>query len=71
MLRTIVLLTLLCLLPNSGYTANTDTRTGPKAYLADNVYEFPPILEGLEVIHEFVILNKGDEPLNIQNVKSG
>lgn len=71
MLRTIVLLTLICLLPNPGHAANTDTPTGPKAYLADSVYQFPPILEGLEVIHEFVILNKGDEPLNILKVKSG
>lgn len=70
MLR-LLLFALIFLAPNFGHAAAADQRSGPKAYLPENVYEFPPILEGLEVVHDFVIHNKGDEPLNIQNVKSG
>lgn len=78
MLRTILLLILVCLSPGLGQTAATDQRTGatdqrtgPKAYLPENVYEFAPIMEGQEVVHEFVVLNKGDEPLSILKIKSG
>jgi hypothetical protein len=71
MLRTLLLLTLICLSPNTGYTAANDQRTGPKAYLPENEYEFAPILEGLQVVHEFVVHNKGDEPLIILKIKSG
>ncbi len=71
MLRTILLLILVFLLPDLGRTADTDQRSGPKAYLPENIYEFAPIMEGLEVVHEFVVRNKGDEPLNILKVKSG
>lgn len=71
MLRTMLVFTLICLLPGLGQTATTDQRTGPKAYLPENVYEFAPVMEGLQVVHEFVVHNKGDEPLNILNIKSG
>jgi hypothetical protein len=35
---------------------------GPKAYLADNVFEFKPVVEGTEIIHEFVLQNRGMRP---------
>jgi len=71
MLRTVLLLTLLCLVPNLGHTTTTDTETGPKMYVAENVYEFEPVLEGMTVIHDFILYNRGDEPLEILRVKSG
>lgn len=71
MLRTLLLFTLICLCPNLGQSETTDSRTGPKAYLPESVFEFQPVAEGTEVVHEFVLYNKGDEPLDILNVKSG
>jgi hypothetical protein len=71
MLRILLVLALICLLPGLGRTATTDQRTGPKTYLPENVYEFVPTLEGLQVVHQFTVHNKGDEPLNILKIKSG
>ena len=71
MLRTMLVFTLICLSPGLGRTAATDQQTGPKIYLPENIYEFAPILEGLQVVHEFAVYNKGDQPLNILKIKSG
>lgn len=71
MLRTVLVFTLISLLPGLGQTAATDQRTGPKAFLPENVYEFAPIMEGLQVVHQFTVHNKGDEPLHILKIKSG
>lgn len=71
MLRTMLLFTIICLLPGVGWTTTADQRTGPKVYLPENVYEFAPIMEGLQVVHEFTVHNKGDEPLHILKIKSG
>jgi hypothetical protein len=32
---------------------------------------FQPVVDGTEVVHDFVILNKGTEALSIFNVKAG
>lgn len=42
----------------------------PAAYLPALRYEFAPVLEGQEVIHHFVIQNKGDGLLEVQKVKT-
>ena len=34
-------------------------------------YEFPSVVEGQEVVHNFVIANRGTAPLIIERVKSG
>lgn len=71
MLRTMLLLTLLCLVPNLGHTSTTGTGSGPKMYVPENVYQFEPVVEGMTVVHDFIIHNRGDEPLEILRVKSG
>jgi hypothetical protein len=71
MLRVMLLFTMICLSANLGHTAATDAKAEPKAYLPENVYQFQPAIEGTEVVHEFVLLNKGDAPLDIINVQSG
>ncbi len=42
----------------------------PLAYLPALRYEFKPVMEGREVIHDFVVQNKGSAPLEIQKVKT-
>ena len=73
MLRSIflrwILLSML-LAPVSGAAGQTPAK-GPEAFLPENVYEFQPVLEGTQVVHEFVLKNKGEAPLNILQVKSG
>jgi hypothetical protein len=43
----------------------------PVAHFPEQVYTFQPVVEGSEVTHEFVILNKGLSELQIENVKTG
>ncbi len=71
MLRTLLLLTLLGLSASFGHTATVETETGPKMYLPENLFVFPPVPEGTEVVHDFVLFNHGDQPLELSNVKSG
>lgn len=70
MLRTLLLFTMICLLPNFGHTAATESPTGPKAYLPEYIFEFQPVMEGVEVVHDFVLYNHGDEPLKILGIRS-
>ncbi len=44
---------------------------GPAAFFPEPRYTFNQELEGTEVLHDFVIMNKGDAPLDVQKVKSG
>jgi len=44
---------------------------GPSAFISDGVFEFLPVVEGSEVVHQFILLNRGDAPLEILDIKSG
>ena len=43
----------------------------PKAVAETESYDFGTVLEGNDVIHEFVLKNTGDAPLEIQTVRTG
>jgi hypothetical protein len=43
----------------------------PIVYFPAARYEFPTVVEGQEVVHEFVIANRGTAPLIVERVKSG
>ncbi|UCF92325.1 MAG: hypothetical protein JSW39_29340 [Desulfobacterales bacterium] len=43
----------------------------PVAYLPESRYEFSRVVDGTEVIHDFVIQNKGTGLLKIEKVKTG
>jgi hypothetical protein len=58
------------LAPGFGLAAETPAKA-PQAFLPESVYEFQPVLEGTQVVHEFVLKNRGEAPLNILQVKSG
>ena len=45
--------------------------SGPSAYFPETSYEFSPVLDGTEVVHEFVIQNKGADLLKVDRVKTG
>jgi hypothetical protein len=70
--KTILKICLLCMLltPVVGLAADT-TMQGPVALLPEDVFEFQPVLEGSEVVHEFVIRNMGDTLLEILKIESG
>ena len=43
----------------------------PSAFIPDSRYTFSPVLDGTKVTHGFVVQNKGDTPLKIENVRPG
>ena len=43
----------------------------PSAFFPETTYEFSPVLDGTEVVHDFVIQNKGNATLKVNKVKTG
>ena len=43
----------------------------PSAFFPETNYEFSPVLDGSQVVHEFVIQNKGTATLKVEKVKTG
>jgi hypothetical protein len=43
----------------------------PSAFIEGISYDFGTSLEGIDIVHEFIIKNKGDADLEIVKVKSG
>lgn len=37
----------------------------------EKYFTFQPVVDGMEVVHDFVIQNKGTDALSIRNVKTG
>lgn len=43
----------------------------PALYSPEREFEFQPVVDGVKVIREFTVANKGSAPLLIQNVQTG
>lgn len=43
----------------------------PEAFLAESLFEFGTVVEGVPILYDFILHNRGDEILNILNIKSG
>jgi len=43
----------------------------PKAFAPEPRFDFPTVVEGTEVTHDFVIENRGTAPLHIRRVQTG
>jgi len=42
-----------------------------KPVISNNVFEFKPVLDGTEIIHDFVIQNTGTATLEIEKIETG
>jgi len=63
---------LLLLLPQAGLSAEAATDGAkPSAIVPEPTYEFDEVVDGSQVIHDFIIHNKGGAPLDITKVKPG
>ena len=53
--------------------AGQEKQTGPfpEAVFPASVYEFPPIVEGLNVLHDFKVHNRGSVELRILKIRTG
>ena len=46
-------------------------QSAPSAVFPETSYEFPAVLDGAKVVHEFIIQNKGTATLKVERVKTG
>ena len=49
----------------------TDNKSAPSIFFPENTYKFKNAVEGKELVHSFMVKNKGDAPLLIQKVRTG
>ena len=50
--------------------ANAAESSGPKIKLPETTFEFPQSREDEKLVHEFVVINDGDQPLVINKVST-
>jgi hypothetical protein len=43
----------------------------PAIFFPEKVFEFQPVVDGVKVVHDFVVMNQGTTPLLIENVRTG
>jgi len=43
----------------------------PAVFFPEKVFEFQPVIDGVKVVHDFVVANRGTVPLAIDNVRTG
>ena len=55
----------------SGADPSTTSEKVPSIFLPVSQWEFEAVVDGTSVVHDFVVQNKGDAPLNISKVKTG
>lgn len=53
-----------------GQTDKTDEHA-PAAFFPKPAHTFAPVVEGEQVLHSFILKNKGDKTLAVQKVKTG
>ena len=47
------------------------TGDAPAVFFPEKAFEFPPVIDGVKVIHDFVVVNQGTAPLDVHNVRTG
>jgi len=53
------------------FSSGSDEQGRPNAAVVENSYEFEPVLDGAQVVHDFVVMNKGNAVLEIEKVETG
>ncbi len=61
---------LVCMTATPAVGQGADAATGPKVYLPMQQHDFPLVVEGVDVVHDFVVKNVGSADLLIQRVKA-
>jgi hypothetical protein len=54
-----------------GFSSMHAGENKPRAVLEQNEYEFPAVVEGIHVTHEFLLKNTGPAPLEVLELKAG
>lgn len=53
------------------YSAEAGEKQGPRMKMQTTQFDCGSVIEGESIQHTFVVLNEGDEPLEIQKVAPG
>ena len=53
------------------FGAQEPRKESPVAAVPEPRYDFAPVPEGSEVLHDFTVQNKGTAPLVIEKIKTG
>jgi hypothetical protein len=53
------------------YADQSGATPEPAIFLPQVTYEFEPVAEGIQVVHDFILHNQGTEPLEIIKISSG
>ena len=63
----------LCILAFGTESFGVENKTPgtPSVYFPENRYIFSPVLDGIDVIHDYILYNKGTSQLQIEKVKTG
>jgi len=69
MLLAVVISWVFCL-PASAQS-NLTSGGAPAVFFPEKAFEFQPVIDGIKVIHDFVVANQGTVPLAIENVRTG
>ncbi len=59
------------LLAAASFGADVKMSDAPLAVVLESVYKFNPVLDGEEIVHDFVIQNRGTAELKIYKVETG
>lgn len=43
----------------------------PAVFFPEKAFEFEPVIDGVKIVHDFTIMNKGSATLTIENVRTG
>jgi uncharacterized membrane protein YciS (DUF1049 family) len=69
--KIIVMLTVAIFLAGNAIGSEEKPPASPSAFIAQPEYDFEPVVNGTQVMHDYVIQNKGTETLEIQKIKTG
>lgn len=70
--KTITVLSVaLCMTLFAAVSFGAQDPSSPSAFFPETSYEFPAVLDGAKVEHEYIIQNKGTATLKVERVKTG
>ncbi len=70
-IKTVLLLFFILFFSLSAICKEQKTEKIPKAVINNPVFEFPPVVDGTIITHDFIIYNKGSATLEIIKIKPG
>ena len=68
--KLVALLIVTILLGSNAIGAKEETPVSSSALIIQPIFEFAPVVDGTEVVHDYIIQNKGSSTLEIQKVKT-